>query len=131
MTGLVDALATARLARLVTTDTITRPLRDAAIMGTYALKLPGEDRDDMASYMRGRAVETTGDSRTSWAEVVAADPYAPKLATLVTCRWCTGVWVGLGVVAARRIAPRVWDPLARALALAEVAGLASYWDDQP
>jgi hypothetical protein len=50
------------------------------------------------------------------------DEHAPeKLSDLVTCPWCMGVWVAAGVFAARRVAPRAWDPLARALALAELA----------
>lgn len=41
---------------------------------------------------------------------------------LLRCTWCVGVWCGFGVVAARRYAPRGWAPVARALALADVAG---------
>lgn len=42
---------------------------------------------------------------------------------LIRCSWCTGVWVAAGVVAARRVAPRVWAPAAEALAVAAVVGL--------
>ena len=49
------------------------------------------------------------------------------LADLVSCPWCTGVWVAFGVVAARRVAPRDWVPIAQALALSAAAGLASEW----
>jgi hypothetical protein len=63
-----------------------------------------------------------------WAEMAMADEAdAPKLATLVTCRWCAGVWIAAGVVLARRVAPRQWAPVAEVLAVAAagtlVAGL--------
>lgn len=42
---------------------------------------------------------------------------------LVRCSWCTGVWVAFGVVAARRLVPKVWAPIGDALAVAAVVGL--------
>lgn len=39
------------------------------------------------------------------------------------CEWCTGVWVAAAVTAARYVAPRVWQPVARALAAADLAGI--------
>lgn len=42
---------------------------------------------------------------------------------LLSCRWCSGVWVSAVVVAARVTCPRVWAPVGRALALSAVAGL--------
>lgn len=53
----------------------------------------------------------------------------PKAAELITCRWCAGMWVSLGVVAARRLAPRLWDPLARALAFSAGAALLAALED--
>ncbi len=44
------------------------------------------------------------------------------LLDLLNCPWCTSVWVSFGVVAARRSVPRLWDPVATALALSAVAG---------
>lgn len=41
---------------------------------------------------------------------------------LVECPWCLSFWVGAGVVAARRLAPRAWDPLATALTASAVTG---------
>lgn len=41
------------------------------------------------------------------------------------CPWCLSVWIGLGVVVARRAAPRAWPPIAWALACSTVAGAAS------
>jgi hypothetical protein len=45
-----------------------------------------------------------------------------KLVELIECPWCTGFWVALGVVVARRLAPRVWDPIARVFAYSAAAG---------
>lgn len=42
---------------------------------------------------------------------------------LLGCPWCVGFWCCAFVVAARRLAPRTWDPLARALAASTVVGL--------
>lgn len=41
------------------------------------------------------------------------------------CYWCASVPIAFGVVAARRVAPRAWDPVARALACSAVAGVVS------
>jgi hypothetical protein len=105
---LVDAVAAYRLTRLVTADDITAPIRDAIVEWSYD-RLPDVE------------VERSGGE--TWSDVAIADPDAPKLATLITCRWCTGVWVGAGVVAARRLTPRAWQPLAEALSLAAAAAL--------
>lgn len=45
--------------------------------------------------------------------------------TAIDCDWCVGVWVAFGVVAARRYAPAVWSPVATALALSALTGLAA------
>lgn len=62
-------------------------------------------------------------------EVVDATTDAPKLARLITCRWCAGMWIAGGVVAARRIAPTRCDPAAKALALSATAVLISGLED--
>lgn len=110
---LLDALATFRLVRLVTSDTITAEARDAVIRRAYV--------------RAGRSTAKPFDGRPGgWADdVVPNDPDPPKLATLVTCPWCAGFWVALVVVAARRRAPRSWALVAEALALSAAAGLAS------
>ena len=84
LTLATDAAAAYRLTRLVTTDTITEPMRD---------------------WVANRAPNGRVD-------------------TLVNCPWCTGVWVGFAVQVARTVAPRAWSPVARALALAAIAGVA-------
>lgn len=45
-----------------------------------------------------------------------------KLMELIECPWCTGFWVAIGVVAARRLVPRAWDPVAHVLAYSAAAG---------
>lgn len=45
------------------------------------------------------------------------------LGYLVECPWCSSMWIGLGVVLARRLAPRLWGPVAEGLAFSAVAGL--------
>lgn len=115
---LLDAAATYRLTKLVTHDTLTTEARDAVIRGAY--RRQGVDEEALA--------DEAGDLNRlgAWADdVVPNDPDPPKLATLVTCPWCAGVWVAFGVAIARRLAPRSWAFVAEALALAAAAGLAS------
>lgn len=102
----VDALAAYRLTRLVTRDTITRPARAAVIAAAY-----------------GRGAEHM--SAELWEDEVDGDPHPPALAKLITCSWCASVWVGAGVMLARRLFPRAWQPCAYGLACAAVAGLAA------
>lgn len=46
-----------------------------------------------------------------------------KLIELIGCPWCVSVYVGFGIVAARRLAPNLWGPVASALAASAAAGL--------
>lgn len=117
----IDALAAYRLARLVTKDVITEDLRDAVVRGTYS------NADDEGHPMEVRyaahARQPKTPSGASWSEYAEHDGGAPKVATLVTCYWCAGMWISFGVIAARRWAPGLWDPLARVLATSAVAAL--------
>jgi hypothetical protein len=99
---LVDGLATYRLTRLATADIISEPARLAVLR-----RLRGD----------------TGPEDVTAVELVESLDDPPPLATLITCRWCAGVWIAAGVAAARLMAPKVWDPAARALALAASAAL--------
>lgn len=112
--ALVDVLAVHRLTRLVTADVITRPARVAFIRRQY--------RD---SYGTGDNWAWDERSESEWESAVESDDDAPKLAALVMCRWCTSIWMSLGVVAARRYAPVLWEPLAKVLAFSTVAVLVS------
>jgi hypothetical protein len=106
----VDALATYRLTRLATADVISEPARMALLRRVGATPPPGEE-DPSAQ------------------QVVEAMDDPPRLATLVTCRWCAGMWIAAGVAAARRGAPGAWDPVARGLALAASAVLLARLED--
>lgn len=107
----VDCAAAYRLTRLVTDDTITQGWRRRFVEAAYV-------NAGRASGMRAHVDDMGG-----WDEVARLDPDAPKLATLVTCRYCAGVWLGAAVVAARLSMPRQWRWAARALTAAAVAGL--------
>jgi hypothetical protein len=108
----VDLLATHRLVRLATADTITQPIRDAVVCHAY--RRQGDNGSTPAN---------------GWADYAEADPEAPKLASLVVCRWCTGIYVAALVVAARRLAPTPWGYLARALAASSAAALLAAMED--
>lgn len=110
----VDALATFRLTKLVTHDTLTLEAREAVIAGAYRRA----GRDEWAEE------QMAAEGPRSWQEdVVPNDPDPPKLATLVTCPWCAGAWLALGVVVARRLFPRAWSAVAEVFALSAAAGL--------
>jgi hypothetical protein len=47
-----------------------------------------------------------------------------ELIYMVNCPWCLGFWVSVAVLLADAIAPRLWRPLATALALSAAVGLA-------
>jgi hypothetical protein len=106
----VDGLATYRLTRLATADIISEPVRMAVLRRVGAEPQPGEE-DPTAQ------------------EVVESLDHPPRLATLVTCRWCAGIWIAAGVTAARLIAPRAWEPVARGLALSAGAVLLARFED--
>lgn len=118
MSALYDALAAYRLTKLVTSDTLLAKPRDAIARWAYL-------RAKRARSIAGLAEH----SAQPWADVAMDDPHAPKLATLVTCRWCAGMWVSLGVVAARRYCPKLWAPLAQALAYSAGAALLARLED--
>lgn len=108
----LDALAAYRLTRLITLDELLHEPREAIVEAAY-------NAANKRTAERCREAELT-----SWAAVAIEDVddhEAPKLAVLVTCRWCTGMWVALGVVAVRRF--RWWRPLRDALALGSAAAL--------
>lgn len=47
-----------------------------------------------------------------------------ELVYMVNCPWCIGFWVSVAVLLADAVAPRLWRPLATALALSAAVGLA-------
>jgi hypothetical protein len=110
LTFLVDLLATYRLTRLATADVISEPVRMALLRRTGAEPPPGQT-DPTAQ------------------EVVESLQDPPRLATLITCRWCAGIWIAAGVTVARQLAPRAWEPVASGLALSAGAVLLSGLED--
>lgn len=106
----IDALATARLTRLVTKDVLTKRPRAAIIR---------------AAYRRAGRSEHSGDP-DDWPVIDGDD--TPKLAWLITCPWCASVYVAAGVVLVRHRAPRLWQPVAELLAASQVAGLVGNLD---
>jgi hypothetical protein len=50
--------------------------------------------------------------------------FGEELIYMVNCPWCLGFWVSAAVLLADAIAPRLWRPLATALALSAAVGLA-------
>lgn len=109
---LVDALAAYRLTRLATADVISEPARKAVLKRVGAESPEQETPDDLS------AQEIVEDLK---------DP--PRLATLLTCRWCAGMWIAAAVSGARMAAPRAWSPVARGLALSAGAALLSRFED--
>jgi uncharacterized protein DUF1360 len=103
--AIIDTLACARIGRLIAADRITRHLRTNIVRYAY-----GADR--------------TRDLSDAFVDRMVADDHeAPMLAEFVHCQWCISWYGALFVLAARRLVPRLWDPLARALAMSQVTGM--------
>jgi len=104
---IVDMLAVHRMARLVTTDVITRPVRARVIRYSYD---PYNIRGDRLSDLQ-------------WEAEVVLDDEPPPLAKLVTCTWCSSIWCAAIAVLAGTFVPDAWRPAARVLALSSAASL--------
>ncbi len=52
-------------------------------------------------------------------------PHDRSWSYALTCMWCTSIYVGFAVAAARKVAPNAWDPVASALGASAVTGLMS------
>ncbi len=106
---IIDALAVHRLTRLVTADDLTGPIRDGLIRWAY-------DRQGISF----------ADDPTKFAQ---DDPNAPRLAQLVTCRWCASTWLAGGFVLGKRLVPKAWGPVSEILALSSLAALIAGLED--
>lgn len=115
---LVDVVAAYRLTRLATADVLTQPMREHLIRWTY-IRDPDRENPAVPVFLP-----------TAWQETVEDDPNPPKLATLITCRWCSGVWIGALVAAARWTIPGVWAPIAYALTAATAAAFLARMEDR-
>jgi len=49
---------------------------------------------------------------------------------LARCSWCVSIWAAAAVVAARRLAPRAWAPIALVLAGSQAIGWLEHECDQ-
>lgn len=110
---MIDVLATYRLTRLATADVISEPARHTAV----SRLLRASDHAPEA-----------GAGQTAQ-QIVEAQEDPPKLATLITCRWCAGMWIAAGVVGARTLAPDAWNVVARGLAFSAGAALLARFED--
>lgn len=111
---LLEALGVYRLTRLVTKDTITQPIRARIVRFAYQLR-DGETERDIPL--------------AAWDRMVEDDDDPPKLAVLVTCRWCAGFWIAMLAVIARAVAPKAWQRVATVMTLSAAAALIAGLED--
>lgn len=116
----LDAIAAYRITRLVTADVITEGPRRAIVLAAFA----GGHVPNLVALPGVPVVEAL----TDWEAEHPQHP-APKIATLVTCRWCAGVWVAAAVTVARRCAPRAWQPVAEWMTVAAACALLARIED--
>lgn len=120
---LTDAISAYRLTRLITKDTLLTHWRDHQVYAAYERKLEASDMLQVVTDVSDMGGPSEHFQPGDWAKYAEGDHMAPKLATLLTCRWCAGVWVAGAVVVARAAFPRQWDLAARMLTVASAAAL--------
>lgn len=131
----LDAIAAHRLTRLATLDVIFDGPRAAIIHWSYTRQAERAHKSLHAHLHALGVLEQFGAHRPSdltpaeWEQLAMDDDNAPKGATFITCRWCASVWIGVGIVIARRWFPRLWDPVARAAAISSGAALLARVED--
>ena len=103
----LDALAVARLTRLVVDDTILDGPR------TRLLAWLDPPVDLLASDSDAPRAKRTVRRMTA----------GRKVAKGLDCSWCVSIWVAAGVVVGRRAFPRAWPLVAEGLAASEIAGM--------
>lgn len=99
----LDAVAVARLTRLLVEDVILDPIRDPIKAWASKRKPPLLGTADVVDTLRRPVAH-------------------PKIAYFLTCPWCVSVYVAAGAVVARRYAPRAWETVARASTFSFAAG---------
>lgn len=121
-----DVFAAYRLTRLVSADVITGPIRGRIVRDAYRRQAQREH-----TTLSERVGQAAGKMRWSeWDDLAISEgDAAPKLATLVTCRWCAGFYVSVFVVLARRYRPTLWQPVARTFALSAASALVARGED--
>jgi len=108
----LDILAVHRLTRLATKDSITSPWRSRLIA---------------AAYGSPDAARREADHEEDWHRKLALDDNPPKLAELLTCRWCMSVWIAGAVMLVRHTRP--WRVLRYLLALSSASTLLAQIED--
>ncbi len=93
----LNALATYRLARLVTEDTIMEPFR-RRLYGHVARPFTVAEQE---------------------LQIAAR----PRVAVFITCPWCVSIWIAAAVVALQALVPGQWSYAAAGLAFSAAAGL--------
>jgi Protein of unknown function (DUF1360) len=68
------------------------------------------------------AAATVRDRVTGWAR----ESGHPTIEELVHCPWCIGFWIAAAVVTTRKSGGRVWDPIARTLAISAASGMIAH-----
>lgn len=99
-----ELLAAARLLRLIRDDAIFNAPREHFVQLQYWLR--GDVKPE----------------QYTWQEWAMLDRHPPKLAQLMECPWCLGVWCGFAVLVLRRTS--VGRGLRDALAMSYAASLA-------
>jgi hypothetical protein len=98
----IYVLCVHRLSRLITTDMITEPLRER---------------------LRRRAYRTVPVGKDS-ATVIVQSPVLAWLHDLVSCGWCSSIWVAIGCAAGWKYQPGQWFNLfAAAMAASSGTGM--------
>lgn len=77
--------------------------------------------DALAAFRLTRLVTEDQITKRARTKIAASGP--EKLAILTECPWCAGFWISCGVIAARRVVPTLWEPVAEILAVSAVTGL--------
>lgn len=132
-TFILDAVAVHRLTRLATADVVFAEPRAWLIRRSYERQADNEAKS-LNAHLHGRlepfaAARPSDLTPVEWAQLAIDDDNAPKVAALITCRWCSSTWIAVAVVIARRFVPRWWDPVARGAALSSVATLLARVED--
>lgn len=121
---LIVGLAASRITRLAVSDTITEPLRRKlwrvfpgrdVTFGDSEVRRDGTD-------MFGREVGWMGTREMFKTDGAWYAVHPSWVGDLISCAWCTGLWVGVAGFAAYWFYPVV-VPYAAALAVAELIGL--------
>lgn len=112
-------LAVFRLTALVVFDRVSMPVRDRIIRFSYR-------RSGASGYLREREERDMMDPT----EVAQDDPDPPALAYLVTCWWCSSIYVSGLAVLLWWLVPDVWWPISAVLALSALTVLIHALEDR-